>query len=624
MLITRNLNLAFGERHIFKDVSFSCDASQKIGLVGRNGAGKSTMLRALAGQQALDSGTILFEKGKKFAYLPQEVLLQSKKNILDEAFSTFDELQKLQLEYTELDNYFNNPENDAGDVEKLERYAHLQEQLAESDYDSLLLETKRILQGLGFKPEKWEKTVDTLSVGWKMRLVLAKLLLQKADFYLFDEPTNHLDIVAKEWFVSFLQECSFGYLLVSHDRYFLDHVCDYIFELDRGVGKLYYGNYSQYLAQREQAREHLEKAYVQQQKDIKAKEEFVERFKAKASKAKMAQSVLKSLEKIERIELDRTQAKVNVRFGEIQRPGKIVLQVEGVAQAFDGNPLFRNVSFEINRDEKVALVAANGVGKTTLMSIIMKKLPLQTGSVTFGYNVTPAFFEQDQDKTLNHKNTIIQEVEASCMSETQGKIRTLLGTFLFPKDDVHKKIGVLSGGEKNRVAMVKVLLQNANFLILDEPTNHLDLESKEVLLSALQQYPGTILFVSHDREFLSNLATKIIALDVDGAASYPGSYDEYLYCKEQEEKARVVTHEPTASSNKKIAPKPELDEASKKKNAKKLEAKIEKLEAEIVTIGNSFADAEYGTPEYDSLLKRLDQVQKERDTAFAQWEESLK
>jgi len=644
MLLAKDLCLSFGTRALFDHISLSVQPGQKIGLVGRNGAGKSTLIKVISGTQGLDSGIIELEKGKKLAYMPQEVVLLSEKSILEEAFSVFDSVQKAQAELAELEEYFHDPATDKSDEHKLERYAELQEELACVDAGMMLVDTKKVLQGLGLGPDRWDKPVNQLSVGWKMRLVLAKLLLTKADLYLFDEPTNHLDIVAKDWFVEFLKSATFSFLLVSHDRFFLDHVCDFIFALDRGKGKMYRGNYSQYLAQKERDKELVEKAYVEQQKEIKQKTMIIAKFRASASRAAQAQSMMKQLDKIERVEIEPKTPTLRLKFSSVQRPGKIVLNAENLSKTFGDHTIFKNATFEVNRDDKVALVAANGVGKTTLLNVLMGKYPVETGSFEFGHNVTTAFFEQDQERSLDHDKTILEEVEASCKtSEASQQARALLGAFMFPGDDVKKKISVLSGGEKNRVAMVKVFLANANVLILDEPTNHLDLESKEILLKALQSYPGTIIFVSHDRAFLDDLSTRILELTPNGVRGYIGNYESYLYQKNlienpdrvgtavsatpglgsianqpahviaQKEKAAIkpVSHTPKLTGR---------EAYEMKKKISSLEGKIKRYEQELATLNSGFEALDFGSTAYLETQARIKKLQQQLQEASTEWE----
>ena len=605
---------------IFDDISFVFDQNQRIGLVGRNGSGKSTLLKAIAGKQQLDKGSIAIQKGKTIAYLSQDVVLQSDKSIVEETYTAFADIAALVEEQQKIESQLDH----ADDIDELlERYAVVCDKLLHVDQESLKAEAKKVLMGLGFKPEQLDQPVATLSVGWKMRIVLAKLLLQKADFYLFDEPTNHLDIVAKEWFLQFLKRAPFGFVLVCHDRYFLNQLCEQIFELERGNGKLYVGDYNKYETQKAHDEALLEMQYKNQQREIKQKTETIERFKAKASKAGMAQSMLKALDKIERIELPPKAPDISFTFPPIQQAGSVVLTVNNVAHAFGEKQIFKNVSFEISRGKKIALVASNGVGKTTLFNLIAQKLPLITGAITPGYNVQYTVFDQDQTASLLLDKTILENIREFCSQATEQKIRAFAGAFLFTKDSIDKKVGVLSGGEKNRVGMIKVLLQNANVLLLDEPTNHLDIQSKDILLKALQAYQGTILFVSHDQDFVNKLATDIIELSVDGAKDYHGNYELYLYQKAQEAQRaqaaeQTITKKPVQDKKKieVVAPQATLSSS----DLKTLERKIQKLEHDISKIELSFADLVYGTEKFNQAQNKLTQLKKELDSAMIEWE----
>ncbi len=619
MLTANNLTLIFGDKIIFNDISFNIAKNQKIGLVGRNGSGKSTLLKVLDKIQNLDEGEVAIEKNIKIAYLPQEVILVSTKTILDEVLSVFEDDVKLKKKLDELEEYFENHNKEVC-TEKLERYSELQHELQDKNIENIIVDAKKMLLSLGFSQSQFEKPVDQLSVGWKMRLVLAKLLLQKADFYLFDEPTNHLDIIAKDWFLDFLRHSKFGFMLVSHDRYFLDHACDYIFDLEMGNLKVFHSNFSKYLELKQKDRELLESQYKNQQRELKKKKELIDRFRAKASKAKMAQSLIKELEKIERIEITHEQKEIRISFPPITRSGRIVLEAKDLSKKFDGTTIFKNASFEIFRGDKAAIIAANGKGKTTLLNLIMNKYNVETGHFKLGHNVKVAYFEQDQERSLNKNNTILQEVENVCTNaEQRGRVRSLLGTFLFSGDDVDKKIAVLSGGEKNRVAMVKVLLQDANFLILDEPTNHLDLQSKAVLLHALQVYPGTILFVSHDRDFIDKLANKIFELNQNEIVTYSGNYESYLYHKHLQTnvgESKVFKVEKEVLKPKKT--NKEIHEQRKK--LKSVERKINSLEKELDVLNKRFEVLEYGTKDCDETNQRINEVKKELDEYFAKWE----
>lgn len=614
MIQAQSIQLSFGTRVLFDSISFDINENQKIGLIGANGSGKSTLLEVLVGIQPLDDGSVSIPKGKKVAYLAQEVVLASQLSIIDEMMTAFEQINKLKKELELLEDKLAQ-----GDEIDLERYAELHEQLAESEPDAMKAEAKKMLLGLGFKDSDFERPVSELSEGWRMRIVLAKLLLQKADFYLFDEPTNHLDIFAKDWFLDFLKSAPFGFMLVCHERYFLDAVCKQIFELERGKCTIYQGNYSKYLVQKERALEILQSQYHLQQKEIKQKEETINRFKASASRAKQAQSMMKQLDKLERIEIPPGPRTINFSFPPIARSGSIVLKVENVSQAFDGKELFKNVNFEIERGQKVALVASNGVGKTTLLNIIMGKLPLQHGKITFGSNVTYTLFDQDQNKALDQKKSVIDNIEGHCPpNTTTSAIRALLGAFLFTGEDVYKKIEVLSGGEKNRVGMVRVLLQRTNLLLLDEPTNHLDLDAKRILLEALRNYEGTILFVSHDRSFLNDLATRVIELTPNGVISFEGNYDEFLYYKNQINQAH--TPEKIGISSKKVIQKPETNDFEKAKKVNTLERKIQQLDKKIKEQELAFADLRYGTNEFKKADEALKKLQTEHAQLMQEWE----
>lgn len=631
MILVNDLLLEFGQRVIFDHISASFSSSQKVGLVGRNGAGKSTFLKILAGYQKYDSGSVSIERNKKLAYLPQEVVLASEKTVFDEAYSIFDELVAIQTRLRELEELFATSEDDLSDA--VEEYGDLHEKIKDFDPHKALQETTRILKGLGFNDYQLAQPVSTMSEGWKMRVVLAKLLLQKADFYLFDEPTNHLDIVTKQWFLEFLEQSPSGFLLVTHDRYFLDHACESIYELERGYGEWYKGNFTAYVHQKEEERATTESAAARQQKEIARKQATINRFKASASRSTMAQSMMKQLEKIEIIEVEPPLPTVKINFPPTQRAGAIVLKAEGLSYGYeDGKTIFDNVSFEIQRGEKAAIVAPNGTGKTTLFNVLSGKYQANSGSFTLGYNVTTALFEQDQTRALTPTNTVIEEVTSASPTLQEKVIRGFMGTFLFSGDDVHKKIAVLSGGERNRVAMVKVLLQQANFLLLDEPTNHLDLYSKSVLLQALEKFDGTMLFVSHDQDFLNNVASCIIELTPHGVFRYEGNYDSYVWQKKQQalNQAAEAATKPTVAAHdfkleSKVKAKADGTPSQKelvelRKEMKSLENKIERLEADIATVSELFQAMTYGTAEYDKAMGHIEEKQKALKEHAARWE----
>lgn len=626
MLGVKNLCLAFPGKVIFDHVSFSMGYAQKVGIVGRNGAGKSTLLKILAGQLQPDEVSISYNKRKTIAYLPQELVMESDKTVYQEVRAAFDRFVALDKEAKELEHQLETGVDADTAEELIERYTTLQEELAQFDQSALEAQIVEVLTGLGFDELRWNQPVQELSVGWRMRVVLAKLLLIKADLYLFDEPTNHLDLPAKEWFISFLRKSAFGYLLVTHDRYFLQKACDSIIELARGKATVYTGNYDTYLAQKAANEEKLRSAYFLQQKEIAHKQEIINKFRASATKAAMVQSMIKELDKMEKIEIEPTSPQVRFSFSEVVRSGRIAIDVQHVAYAYGQKQLFKNVSFEIERAKKVALVAANGVGKTTLFNLIVGKLPLQTGSVTFGHNVTYAYFEQDQARVLNARNTVYEEVVQVCQDTPEATIRSMLGAFLFPGDDVKKKIEMLSGGERNRVAMVKVLLQKANVLLLDEPTNHLDMQAKEVLLQALKQYQGTILFVSHDHYFIEQLADQIVALSHDGAHLYDGDYESYLYVTKVQQQ-QVITAAAQTKKQRTVSSESVHDNDSDHQQRKQLTKEIRGVERTIQQLEKKRDEATaqlalfaYGSEQYREASQAYETACKALEEAERLWE----
>lgn len=619
MIIAHNLKLSFGSQDIFNNISFTIQPNQTIGLVGRNGSGKSTLLKVIAGLQPVHDGTLSIQKNKTIAYMPQDVVLNSPLSILDEVLSAFKELHKLKTELCELEQRMS-----AADCphDVLERYSTIQQEILDLNPILCEVEAKKMLYGLGFSEQQLSQPVAQLSTGWKMRIVLAKLLLARADFYLFDEPTNHLDLQTKDWFMNFLKNAPFGFLLVCHERYFLDAVCNQILELEHNVATRYNGNYSSYEQQKEHNKELLERAYEHQQKEIKRKQEIIDKFRA-GTRAKAAQSMMKALDKIERVAIPPAPKEIAVTFPPLASCSKQVLSVKNIAYGFDDTLLFADVTFDIERGEKVAIVAPNGAGKTTLFNVLTGKYSKKNGTITFGNNVSYALFDQDQQAVLNLDDTIFNNISTSCRSVPDQTIRNFLGSFLFSNDEIHKKVGVLSGGEKNRVGMVRVLLQNANLLFLDEPTNHLDIASKELLLSALQKYPGTIIFVSHDRSFVNSLATRILELSDKKILSYQGNYDDYMTHKNYAQTITANTapkqHSPQTQSPKTVSgDSHNAFEINKK--IKAVERLIEKTEREIERLEQKFVDLVYGSAPYTTAQQSLAQLTKHHQELMSQWE----
>ena len=613
MIFIKDICLSFGSQTVFDHISLSIESNDRIGLVGRNGSGKSTFLKALVQEHALDSGTISIAANGTLSYMAQEMVLQSTKTIFEETMRSYQRIGTLREKAIALEILV-----EQEDPQAVQEYAVLMEELRYCAVDDAIREVKEMLLGLGFKETQLHDGVDTLSVGWQMRIVLAKLLLQKADFYLFDEPTNHLDIVAKDWFLDFLKKAPFGFMLVCHDRYFLDQVCDSIFELERGKGTWYKGNYTDYEQQKEHNREALEAAFHQQQRDLVHKQKIMDKFRATASKASTVKNMQKAIDKMEKIELPPTQKTVRFSFSTTSRPERIILEVKNLSFAFGEKTIFEHVDFKIERGNKIAIIAPNGGGKTTLFNVLIGRYPQKTGTITFGYTVKKAIFEQEQHKVLDPRKTILEEIFAGVSHKSEQQIRTFLGSFLFSRDEVLKKTGVLSGGERNRVSMVKVLLQDAHFLMLDEPTNHLDIQSKEILLQALQQFEGTLLFVSHDQAFVNALADHIFELTPQGIHAYEGNYESY-----KEQKKYALTHGETTDNHQDLSKqkKNNSESTALKKEIQQWERSIAKCEQALEKIHASFADLDYGTPAFDEAQKRMIALEKELAQATSQWEQ---
>lgn len=619
MLVIRDLSLAFGDQIVFDEINLTISYEQKIGLVGRNGAGKSTFLKAIAQEQYIDSGSISADKKKKIGYLAQNIVMQADCTIFEQAFSAFGSAIHIDEQILALEQQLAAHNSAAESAQLVEHYQKLLEQKMAFDKNAALQKTTSILNGLGFKQEQFDKKVAALSIGWRMRLALAYLLLTDADFYLFDEPTNHLDLATKDWFLSFLRSAPFGYLLVSHDQYFLDHACDKIIELERGKATMYTGNFTRYVQQKNADQERLQKAYLQQQKEIAQKQEFISRFRAKANKAGVVQSAIKQLNKIELIEVEPPLPAVHFSFPPVVRAGNIVLDVNHVSYAFGDKKILNDVSFSLMRGQKGVIIAPNGTGKTTLFNVITGNLKTQKGSLNFGHNVTSAYFQQEQSLVLDARLTVLETVLEKCPTIPEAKIRSFLGSFLFSGDDVHKKIGFLSGGEKNRVAMVIVLLQNTNLLLLDEPTNHLDLYAKQVLLQALQQYQGSLLLVSHDRLFIEQLADVVFELTPQGVHTYKGDYASYLYHKEHSAQ-KPINHSVSTDAQKPILTAAPLNMHDIHKNARALEREIAKLENKRDKLALSINEHPYGSAQFTNIQAELKKISEQLTQLEKEWE----
>jgi len=525
----------YGHKLLFQDADWLITPESRIGLVGANGTGKTTVMKVLAGLETLDYGSISRAKGISAGYLPQDGLSLSGRSIFAECMSVFAELRAMEKELESLTHSMSELDHTSGEYNDVaERYHVLEHEFRTRDGYALEAEVGKVLTGLGFRRHDWTRNTEEFSGGWQMRIALAKLLLQKPNLLLLDEPTNHLDLEARNWLEEYLAAYPFAYVLISHDRYFLDVTIKRIVEIWNKRLHFYAGNYDQYLAAKTARKEQLESAYKTQRERIEQLEVFISRFRYQATKAKQVQSRIKELEKIERIEIPEEEKTVHFSFPQPKPSGRIVAEFHDVAKSYGDHEVFSGVNFLIERGDRVALVGVNGAGKSTLIKMLAKQEPLTAGEFKLGHNVEADYFAQDQYKELDPDARILDDLGALSPSSTQTELRNLLGCFLFSGDDVFKRIGVLSGGERNRYALLKMLLYPANFLLLDEPTNHLDMRAKDVLLEALMKYTGTVVFVSHDRYFIDKLATRVFEIGDGKVELYPGNYEDYLWRKERQ------------------------------------------------------------------------------------------
>src|SRR6202035_3511124 len=493
----------YGHKLLFEYADWLITPESRIGLVGANGTGKSTVMKILGGSESLDYGTIARAKGISTGYLPQDGLTMTGRTIFAECLSVFAELDAIEKEMEALTRSMSELDHEGPEYSNVaDRYQKLEHEFVARDGYTLEAQVGQVLTGLGFRRDDWTRPTEEFSGGWQMRIALAKLLLQKPNLLLLDEPTNHLDLESRNWLEQYLADYPFALVLISHDRYFLDVTVNRIIEIWNKKIWTYSGNYEKYLSQKTQRLEQLEAAYRNQRERIEQLEVFINRFRYQATKAKQVQSRIKELEKIERIELPEEEKVIHFSFQQPKPSGRIVAEFVDVAKSYGEKEVFRNVSFMIERGDRIALVGVNGAGKSTLIKLLAETEPLTGGQFRLGHNVLPDYFAQDQYKELNPDARILDDIGELSPRSTQTELRSLLGCFLFSADDVFKRIGVLSGGERNRYALLRMLLHPANFLLLDEPTNHLDMRAKDVLLKALIDYTGTVVFVSHDRYFI--------------------------------------------------------------------------------------------------------------------------
>src|SRR5665213_3642897 len=532
MLSLQNAGKRFGPRILFLEANWLIRAREKTALVGANGTGKSTLMKVLAGLEQLDYGQVQQTRGMSIGYLPQEGLRLTGRTIFEECLSVFDELRAMEGEIERLAGQLTELDHASPEYESAaERFSLVQERFHALDGYALDAQVGAVLTGLGFTKEDWTRQTDEFSGGWQMRIALAKLLLAKPNLLLLDEPTNHLDLETRNWLEDYLKNYPFGYILISHDRYFLDVTIDRTVEIWNKRLNIYQGNYTKYLSQKDERRIQLESAYRNQRLQIEHLESFINRFRAQATKAKQVQSRVKELEKIERIEIPEEEPVIHFSFPQPPPSGKTVVTVHELNKNYEQKQVLKNVNFTIERGDRVALVGQNGAGKSTLIRLLTGVEAPTSGTVQLGHNVISEYFAQDQYKVLDPTARMLDDISKAAIKVPELALRSLLGCFLFSGDDVFKPLGVLSGGERNRFALARILVSPSNFLLLDEPTNHLDMRAKDVLLEAIAAFSGTVIFVSHDRYFIDRLATRVLEVENGTVTAFEGNYEDYLRWK---------------------------------------------------------------------------------------------
>ncbi len=643
MISAQGLGLHHAGNYLFRDVNFTIKRSDKVGLVGKNGAGKSTLLKILSGEITFYEGAVVPDGNITIGFLKQDLEFVKGRTVWQETLQAFEQINAWKNELEEVNEQLaTRTDYESDDYHNLiHRMTDLNDLLHHHDAYNLEGDMEKVLLGLGFRAEDFDRITDEFSGGWRMRIELAKLLLQNNDLLLLDEPTNHLDMESIIWLENFLKDYSGAIVLVSHDKQFMTAICNRTFDVNNRKIDDYKANYTKYLELRAERREKLEQAKKNQDAEIKQMEDNINRFRASATKASFAQSLIKKLDKIERIELDNEDvSKFNIRFQQSVVPGKVIFEAENLGKAYGNNQVFDGVDFFIERGDRIALLGQNGQGKTTLAKILTGQIKDYTGDWNLGHNVNIGYFAQNQEEVLTPGKTVLQEAEDAATEETRPRVRDLLGNFLFSGEDVQKKTQVLSGGERNRLALCKLLLRPFNVLIMDEPTNHLDIQSKEIIKIALQKFQGTLIVISHDREFLQGLSDKIFEFRDGHMKEFLGTIDEYLEYR-QKESIREISMEKSKLEQKKsgepeTAPQKEQPKESvaedvqaqnpgfiskEQKNLqnrlKKTEEKIADYEKEIAQLEDLFSK----TNPTDSELQKYEELKGELDETVTQWEE---
>ena len=631
MLTLSHCSVQFGGNYLFDDITFTIGTRDRIGLVGKNGAGKSTMLKILSGDVASDEGNVIKSNDYTIGFLTQDLQATLGKTVLEEAMTSFDVLLEIEKEIDHLNNELMIRTDYESDeyANILDRHAHLHERFNFLGGASVEGTVQRILIGLGFEEKDLYRLVDEFSGGWQMRVELAKILLKNPDCLLLDEPTNHLDIESVQWLELFLKNYEGALVLISHDKAFLDIATNRTIEITNGGIEDYNCSYSKYLVERIQRRDLVKQAYANQQKEIAKTEEFIERFRSKANLASRVQSRIKMLDKIDRIELEEEDnSAINFRFPPAPRSGLMVIESADLQKSYGSKHVLKGIDFSIERGRKMAFVGKNGEGKTTCAKILAGVEPYE-GTVTIGHNVSIGYFAQQQAETLDGNRTVFETVDDVATGEMRTKIRALLGAFLFSGDDVYKKVKVLSGGEKSRLAMAILLLQPSNLLILDEPTNHLDMRSKDVLKKAIKNYEGSLIVVSHDREFLEGLTDQVAEFKIGKVRVYEGDIYEYLRQRNIEQLAdleivkqqKKVTKAPTVSHEREELKKNDQEKRKKEKRIQELEYLINNWEVEQKNLEEQMSDPTlYSMPDLmKSIHQNYNVIKLSLEKALTEW-----
>jgi ATP-binding cassette subfamily F protein 3 len=626
----------YGPKILFENVEWLVTPNERAGVVGANGTGKSSLLKVLCGLDGLDSGTMTTQKGVSIGYLPQDGLSLSGRTVFAECMTVYASLRALEEEQESLTRRMAELDPASSEYTQVaERFHRAETEFRARDGYAIEAQVGMVLSGLGFPQRDWTRRTEEFSGGWQMRIALAKLLLEKPNLLLLDEPTNHLDLEARNWLEEYLSSYPYAFVLVSHDRYFLDMTVRKIVELWNKGLHVYTGGYSRYEELKNERRTQLTAAYENQQDRIRQLDAFISRFRYQATKAKQVQSRIKELERIERIEIPPEEKSIHFSFPQPKPSGRIVAEFNSVSKSYGNHEVFGDARFFVERGDRVALVGVNGAGKSTLIKILAGVEPVSSGTYTLGHNAQPDYFAQDQYKELDSSARLIDDLATVAPRATNTELRSILGCFLFSEDDVFKTIGVLSGGERNRYALARMLMMPSNFLLLDEPTNHLDMRAKDVLLTALQEFTGTVVFVSHDRYFIDKLATRIFEVEGGHVNVFPGNYEDYLWRKQgggalpaQSAPAEAVSPEPetaaqsgarnsAATGERRLNP---IKLRQMKERQGEIEEEVTRVEAEIANYESALGN--FVSPEETQRISNLlDARRTDLASLMTEWED---